>query len=308
MIFLFLLITTSFGFFKVPGCEENPDGEFSESDFDFVPDLSTLSFTIGLVIMIGTILSVIPQYVKLIRTRDSSGLSPFYLLIQFINQVTTVANACITNATYIHSCVYIGFSQCFPVLVSWTQIMLLAMVYLPQIFFYLLFYPNKKEFILFKLPLICLPIVIIISIICLGTVPLLEFTDGECGDITGGFAFVYGIIAAVCVIIQWSPQIYMTFRRKAAGALSMLMLSITAPGMTVLTLYMIFITKQPFSTWLSNAASAVQQLILLSMLVYYELLLPRFKHKDQEKAPLVENEQQTINDYKNNQNPNDLIE
>ena len=126
---------------------------------------------------------------------------------------------------------------------------------------------NKKDKVLFFIPLIVTPVVVISSILVLGSVVTLELTDGECGSVSSGFALVYGIISTLCVIVQWSPQIYMTFRRKSAGALSVVMMSITAPGMVILTCYMIFITKQPFSTWLSNAASAVQQVILLSLLI-----------------------------------------
>lgn len=138
--------------FRVPGCNSTSTEFRDKDDFDFVTSISVPATVIGLIIMVGTVLSVIPQYIKLFMKRDSSGLSPFYLLIQIINQVTTVANASMTNATYIHSCYYIGFSMCFPRLVSFIQIVLLAMVYLPQIVFYLIFYPNKKDWKYFKIP------------------------------------------------------------------------------------------------------------------------------------------------------------
>lgn len=69
------------------------------------------------------------------------------------------------------------------------------------------------------------------------------------------------------------------------------MLCITAPGMTVLTLYMIFITGQSFSTWASNAASAIQQLILLALCIYFEYIAKCFKGKDTkgESKPLLDN-------------------
>ncbi|ELP93122.1 hypothetical protein EIN_053770 [Entamoeba invadens IP1] len=287
LLVLFSTIEKAQAIFEIPGCVDNSDGEFtSEGEFDFVPELGVGSIIVGMVIMIGTVLSVFPQYIKLLRKRDSSGLSPFYLLIQFINQVTAVANGCITNATYIHSCVYLGFNGCFGVLISWIQIMLLAMVYLPQIVFYLVFFPDKKNFSLFKIPLYTTPVVVFISLLIFGTVPLLEMTDGECGEWTSGIGFLYGIICTICVFIQWSPQIYMTFKRKSAGALSVLMMSITAPGMVILTIYMIFITKQSFSTWLSNAASAIQQVILLTLLIYYEFIKKRFCPKKDEESEI----------------------
>ncbi|KAL7715104.1 PQ loop repeat protein [Entamoeba marina] len=315
MLVLFLLFTSSFAGIEIPGCKDNDDGEFNDvSDFDFVPDMSVVATVIGILILLGTVLSVLPQYVKLIQKRDSSGLSPFYLLIQFINQVTAVANVCITNATYIHSCPYVGYSKCLPVLISWLQAVLLSCVYLPQIFFYLAFFPNRKDWSLFKLPLICTPFVVLFGAICYASVPLFEVFDGECGVGTSLFGNIYGIVATICVIIQWSPQIVMTFMRKGAGALSLVMFCITAPGMIILSLYMIFITKQSVSTWLSNAASAIQQTILWILLLYYEIVmkkifkrdleqerLDRLANQNKEKSPLLDsfNDEYEDNDISN---------
>ncbi|KAL7714071.1 PQ loop repeat protein [Entamoeba marina] len=284
LFILFYCFLTVYGGFNIPGCKENPNGDFNtDSDYSFVPDLSVVSIVVGIIIIIIATASVLPQYIKFFCKRNSGGISPFFLLIQVINLISLASNMTITNATYMVSCKYIGTKQCFPALLSWIQAVLGSFVYVPQILLYFIFYPKKSEWVLFKFPLLITPIVIGCSILFYCSVPILIFTSGYCGNVTSVFGYTYGIISTICVVLQWMPQIVMTFRRKGAGALSIVMLSITGPGIAIMTCYYIFITKQPFSTWISTAAASAQQLFLLGMLIYYELIMKKLCKKNLEK-------------------------
>ena len=282
--------------FKVPGCTGAGDLSTSD-DFGFVPEMGWFEILVGVVLSIGTIGSVIPQLVKLVLRRNSEGLSAWYLLIQFINHYAATCNITITNATYLHSCAFIGWG-CVPPLITWIQNVILTIVYTPQIFFFFPFFPKKSSWIDFKLPLIVTPFVLLTCDLLIASVVILELTDGECGDVTYGFALAYGITSTVCVVIQWTPQIITTFRFKGAGSLSILMLCLTAPGTGVLTIYMIFTTQQDISSWMSNAVSSIEQFILLFACVYYEyvkkhwktVLLCRCCRRPRDEKPLLDPE------------------
>eukprot|EP01133_Synstelium_polycarpum_P010873 gene10873-12669_t len=92
---------------------------------------------------------------------------------------------------------------------------------------------------------------------------------GPCGHPTYIFGYSMGILSTIVTFIQWSPQIYKTFRSKSVGSFSIIMLCIQGPG-TILTVYfMIFVSHESVSTWLSNVSSALQIMVLLVLLIFY---------------------------------------
>jgi len=97
----------------------------------------------------------------------------------------------------------------------------------------------------------------------------LVFGLGECSSAVINFGFSAGILSTVCTFVQWGPQIYSTYRLKAVGSYSILTLAIQAPGTLVVVYFLLFISKEGISTWLAYLTAGIQQLILLSLLIYY---------------------------------------
>lgn len=48
------------------------------------------------------------------------------------------------------------------------------------------------------------------------------------------------------------------------------MLCIQAPGSFIIIYFLVFVSKESISTWLSYASAATQQVVLLVLLVYYD--------------------------------------
>jgi len=81
---------------------------------------------------------------------------------------------------------------------------------------------------------------------------------------------VFNIMSAIFCIIQWTPQIYETYKCKGIGSLSLLTLSMQTPGSFIIFVYQYVINKSRFSVGGPFLVSGVQMLILTCMGFYYE--------------------------------------
>jgi len=90
------------------------------------------------------------------------------------------------------------------------------------------------------------------------------------------YSYILGFISAIVVLIQFTPQIYITFKLKKSGSLSLIMLIIQTPGTWVWLVYLV-VAGENWSTWLSTLVAAIQVTILLCQVLYYDHIVKRFK-------------------------------
>mmetsp|Transcript_8423 Transcript_8423/g.35215 ORF Transcript_8423/g.35215 Transcript_8423/m.35215 type:complete len:321 (-) Transcript_8423:48-1010(-) len=92
--------------------------------------------------------------------------------------------------------------------------------------------------------------------------------------------YSYGLsaIGVLAVLFQFTPQIYMTYKIKERGSLSIVMLLIQTPGTWIWLLYLVA-DGQNWSTWISTLVAAVEVSILLCQVLWYDCFRKRFgKH------------------------------
>jgi len=77
------------------------------------------------------------------------------------------------------------------------------------------------------------------------------------------------VIASVCNIVTWLPQIWQTYRLKSPGALSVGMLLLQAPGALVVIIFQGILEHKGPQTWAPYVATGTQQTILIVMCLYY---------------------------------------
>ncbi|GAM23059.1 hypothetical protein SAMD00019534_062340 [Acytostelium subglobosum LB1] len=104
---------------------------------------------------------------------------------------------------------------------------------------------------------------------------------GAKSDIVSGYAYAMGIMASVLVFLQWLPQIYTTWISDKIGSLSLVSLCIQIPG-AILICYNQLSLGQSWTTWFPYLATAVQEIVLLGICVYY-LIRDRKKRKREKK-------------------------
>jgi len=96
-------------------------------------------------------------------------------------------------------------------------------------------------------------------------------------------AYLLGLAAACCAIVQYFPQLYRTYTSKHPGALSIPMMCIQTPGGFLLVYALSIKPDTNWTTWISILISAVSQAILLVMCIKY-------RHAERQRHAVVASE------------------
>lgn len=98
---------------------------------------------------------------------------------------------------------------------------------------------------------------------------------GSDEDSYTGYAYALGLISSVIIGFVWLPQIYVTYKTKDTGALSITMLLIQAPGNILVVCFQAILAGNNWTTWLPYVITAVEQLTLTAMWLWYKCIKPK---------------------------------
>ncbi|ELP94321.1 hypothetical protein EIN_131100 [Entamoeba invadens IP1] len=241
------------------------------SEYFYVPGMSVFEIVLGVGILIFTVISMLPQLVKIIRRQDGEGLSPTYLLFLCCNQVFAFVNSTIFNWSIMKSCSAVGINRCFPPLLSYFQMLALVSLEYPIFASFLIFYKDKKKPTFWR-ALAFFGLAVVFLMVCLMMILVSEYLIGMCADFTYWFGYVFGFGSAVITFFEYIPQIWRTFRTKRCGSMSLTANSIQTFGCIVITFYMFFSTKQHYTTLVSYIMSTIQHIILVSLQIKYDYI------------------------------------
>jgi len=271
------------------------DGKPPHTHEDFVKVLVKMnaeSIALGVCLIVGAVGSVIPQHIKFWKTKSTAGVSFLWIFLGNLNQFLSVTNAVVMKFPQLQACVVLGMEQCTPSLLALYQLVGIWAFSFPLYLWYLKFADptviSKREWLLARV-LFAVLIGIIFILMTLATVAISVL--GDCAYITLIFGYTMGIGSTVVTFVQWAPQIYQTYKAKTVGSFSILMLMIQAPGSFIIIYFLIVVSHESVSTWLSYASAALQQVVLIVLLLYYDRKVKRAE-KDKytiqdEKSPLV---------------------
>ncbi|EFA74763.1 hypothetical protein PPL_11795 [Heterostelium album PN500] len=289
---------SSFGF-----CVNGSSPDTSTEYNDILVHMNGLSIALGVGLIIGGVISTLPQHYKILKSKSASGLSYLWLFLGNVNQFSACVNAFMLKYPQIDACTKLGFMKCGPSMLALIQLVALWMFTFPIYILYIIFTPNDLKRINatggdivwarreYRFGKIFFGLLIIFLMVIPATMAGLLYQYGPCKHPSYIFGYTMGIVSTIVTFIQWSPQIYKTWRQKSGGTLSITMLWIQGPG-TVITIYfLVFVSQESVSTWLSYVSAALQIFILLIMLIYY-----KHKNRDNQEIVTIVNE------------PNDLID
>jgi len=230
--------------------------------------------TVGVVLLVGTFISYAPQLVKLIWEKTTEGLSFEYMFLTLIYNWTVSLNAVLLQWDILICANQVGFGQYNVLLLSLDIIVAQVVCNLPiylVMFYYYKWEPTKEKMREWKIATICLAVFFVMAICSSSIAFLLGNYFGMDSDIVHDYAVAFGIIANVVTVFQIAPQIYATFRLKAAGSLSIITLVIQAPGTTLLVYFQAFVYHVSWSTWVPYFLTAVQMVFLTFLCIFYEV-------------------------------------
>lgn len=78
-----------------------------------------------------------------------------------------------------------------------------------------------------------------------------------------------GIISAIIVVLQWSPQIFTTWTMGEAGSLSIVMLALLLPGCLTTVFFQAVLDRSDFTTWVPYLITSFQITVLIIMCLVF---------------------------------------
>ncbi|GAM22534.1 hypothetical protein SAMD00019534_057090, partial [Acytostelium subglobosum LB1] len=247
--------------------------------------MNTGGVVIGVILIVGSILSTVPQHYNIIKSRSTTGLSYLWMYLGNIKQFTGAINIFMLKYPQVDACRVLGFMECAPSILSIFQVFSFFAFTFPLYILYIIFTPldlkkivkekGDKEEDEYRRGKIFFGILLVFILIISVLTSIFMFLLGPCHQRAYIFAYSIGMVSTVITFIQWLPQIYKTFRDKTVGTFSIMMLIIQFPGNVLMTYFLIFVSHESVSTWLSYVSTTLQVAILLVLLLYYH-----FKNKN----------------------------
>jgi len=130
----------------------------------------------------------------------------------------------------------------------------------------------------------------ILSVIC----GILYYDVHLRGSILATIAQILGTISSILMIFQWAPQIYTTWKKKSAGALSLLMLLLQMPGALLVMFFQAVLNAADITTWAPYAFLFVEQLILVILISIYRMRERTLGGSEKEARRLLDDEVDSV--------------
>uniref|UniRef100_A0A1D1Z0X1 Uncharacterized protein C4C5.03 n=1 Tax=Anthurium amnicola TaxID=1678845 RepID=A0A1D1Z0X1_9ARAE len=258
---------------------------------------------IAIFLAFGILVSYLPQHYKIFSTKNSEGISPYFLLLGAISMTCSYFNILILQFVQFGCCKneysagycfenVLGIIQLTIQWFSFTMILVLFMAYFPE---YKKYVPNMslgsgynsltstKYSPEWLLSLRVTTTVVIHFIITLFVSAfLLIFVGGAEEKATRYWADLLGVISLILASVQYLPQIWKTWKRKSVGALSIQMMLLQTPGSFLFAYSLASSKGTRWSTWIVFLITGCLQGTLLIMCICWHFKEKREKRLEED--------------------------
>eukprot|EP00732_Lithocolla_globosa_P006258 Lithocolla_globosa_v1_NODE_7128_length_988_cov_42.852090.p1 type:complete len:303 gc:universal NODE_7128_length_988_cov_42.852090:986-78(-) len=238
-------------------------------------EMKYYDFVIGMIVFSFSILTFAFQHIKIWKRKSHVGISFVWIIFSVLGSVSNFTNYLITQYHESFECCPPGdFYQCLANLLPLLNVVVLLVANLILLFQYNFYfdilwlrkhgYEEQKHlartrgWTFFTLTY------------CLGcgiaTGLMAEFYTIY-GEALSYLGFVLVTVAAVCMVLQWIPQIYETYKLKRLGSLSLLLVFLSG-SMAWMPVYFMALTADWY-VWLPQLLAFVMAFILLVECTYY---------------------------------------
>ncbi|KIW94221.1 uncharacterized protein Z519_05537 [Cladophialophora bantiana CBS 173.52] len=294
--------------------------------------VSYTNFGLSLFILVGILISYLPQHIRIIRLRSSFGLSPYFVLLGTTSGTCAFANILVLprSRADIACCREVDEFACLAGLLGIAQVGVQWCCFGVILLLFLIFFPRRElpsapldddvvngfdsdppeysatadiPHIKEAAPLApsyrTALIVVAICVLHAAVTAILSFYFIYAAPhLAQSWANFLGILSTVLASIQYFPQIYTTFTLKRVGSLSIPMMCIQTPGSFVWAGSLAArLGPEGWSAWGVYLVTGCLQGTLLVMGSYFEIVRRR-KEKDELRRrmhynPSVEREETT---------------
>ncbi|KAL4979268.1 hypothetical protein BDW66DRAFT_157474 [Aspergillus desertorum] len=258
----------------------------SDSQCGHLISPGVLNFVLSILIVLGILVSYLPQLIRIAALRSSFGISPYFVLLGTTSGTFALANMVSQRQTLQDAacCKVVSELSCFAGLLGLLQVATQLLSFFAILALFVVFFPResspnsvaRKEgpthWTALTVAFICVVHAVIMLIVTLAIGfrkhPALQSWSDFCG-----------ITAAILASIQYFPQIYTTLRLGCVGSLSIPMMCIQTPGALVWAGSLAArLGSKGWSTWGILIVTACLQGTLLVLCVFFEYLGPNKGH------------------------------
>ncbi|KAL2015690.1 hypothetical protein VTK56DRAFT_5025 [Thermocarpiscus australiensis] len=271
------------------------DSLLAEDRCEELRDLSVVNLIVSIVIVIGMLISYLPQHVRIIQRGTSEGISPYFVLLGTTSATSAFANilllpksrqdvACCRELETFH-CVagLLGIAQLGVQWICFTFIFVLFLVffrYNPAND------PDNEELAedkpRWQTALLVASLTLLHGLAVIVVTGVLSTVAKEHLAV---WANVLGVMAALLAAVQYIPQIWTTYHLKHVGSLSIPMMCIQTPGGFLFAASLFArLGWAGWSSWGIFVLTATMQGLLLYMAIYYEI---RARNRETPKSPVL---------------------
>ncbi|KAK4448471.1 hypothetical protein QBC34DRAFT_407476 [Podospora aff. communis PSN243] len=246
-------------------------------------DINVVNLIVSISIVIGMLISYLPQHVRIIKRGTSEGISPYFILLGTTSATSAFGNILLLPQSRrdVACCKELETFHCVAGLLGITQLGIQWICFTFIFVLFLVFFrynpendPDNEELgeggdsprwqtalLVAVLTLLHGLAVIVITGILTTVAP----------EELGIWANTLGIMAALLAAVQYLPQIWMTYHIKHVGSLSIPMMCMQTPGGFIFAGSLFArLGWAGWSSWGIFVLTASMQGILLAMAIYYE--------------------------------------
>lgn len=247
---------------------------------------------ISIFILIGINASYLPQHFKIIKTKSSAGISPYFLLLGTTSALCNVINILINQRNVIACCSSLTFGACFESVLGILQITSQWILFFIVFILFYLYFPEGQR-LTFQTPhrqfsrlptppseewIASLRVFWAVWTHMLITIVitfLLLFGGEAWRRTTVMWANFNGLLSTALAMVQYIPQIIETWNRKECGALSIPMMLMQTPGAFIFAYSLASRDGTNWTTWITYLVAGLLQGVLLFMCIQFRYQFQR---------------------------------
>ncbi|MCJ1464774.1 hypothetical protein MMC07_003387 [Pseudocyphellaria aurata] len=242
---------------------------------------SYANFGVSLFILVGILVSYLPQHYRIISRRTSEGISPYFVLLGTTSGTCAFANILTlpTSRADLRCCSEVSGFECFAGLLGIAQVGVQWSCFAVILLLFLIFFPRATPLIppnsssspppsyrtAVFITLTCVlhaVVTLIVSALILYLAP----------QHLQSWANALGILATLLAAVQFIPQLFTTWQLQAAGSLSIPTMCIQTPGSFVFAASLAKrLGTAGWSLWGIYLVTGCLQGSVLGMCIYFEL-------------------------------------
>ncbi|KAF2218631.1 hypothetical protein BDZ85DRAFT_286136 [Elsinoe ampelina] len=238
---------------------------------------------LSIFLVVGILVSYIPQHYRIISLSSSAGLSPWWVLLGTLSSIAGITNIVVlpTSQHDMACCKEISASACTAAMLGIVQVGVQWTCFMTIMVLFLAFFPRRTD----SEQTASLPEgadtalpkprdAVIVGASCLlallfAGIGSLFFLVRAPAQLLGWANFL-GVTASILASIQYIPQIWTTYKLGKILSLSILTMIIQVPGAFVFAFSLYLrVGGQGWSSWLVYCVTGIFQAILLVMAVRF---------------------------------------